>query len=310
VDHNYNNSYTQSWNLNLQREISREFVALVGYFGSKGTHLRISRNINQPINGVRPFARLSPSSPILPGTTLGNITQIEGSANSSYNAFWATILRRFSDGLQLNASYTWSKSIDYNSLSSPPNVITVQNSYGLRGDRGLSDYDARHRLVVSAIYELPFKGNRVKEGWQVATIVQSQSGNPVNIITANATINGVANTIRPDANGPITIIGSVDRWFDTTQFIAVPRFGNVGRNVVIGPAFSNVDFSLLKNIKLDEKKRLQGRAEAFDVFNHASFGQPVRVVGSNTFGRITNTRFPTGDSGSSRQLQFALKFLF
>jgi hypothetical protein len=78
VDHNYNNSYIQSWNLNLQREIRREFVAMVGYFGSKGTHLRISRNINQPINGVRPFARLSPSSPILPGATLGNITQIEG----------------------------------------------------------------------------------------------------------------------------------------------------------------------------------------------------------------------------------------
>jgi len=310
VDHNYNNSYIQSWNLNLQREIRREFVAMVGYFGSKGTHLRISRNINQPINGVRPFARLSSSSPILPGATLGNITQIEGSANSSYNALWATVLRRFSNGLQLNASYTWSKSIDYNSLSSPPNVITVQNSYDLRGDRGLSDYDARNRVVVSAIYELPFKGNRVKEGWQLACIVQSQSGNPVNIITTNATINGVANTIRPDVNGPVTIIGSVDRWFDTTQFKAVPRFGNLGRNVVIGPGFSNVDFSVLKTIKLDEKKRLQIRAEAFDVFNHASFGQPVRVVGSSTFGRITNTRFPTGDSGSSRQLQFALKFLF
>src|SRR6185295_3158948 len=137
------------------REMGRDFVMMAGYFGSKGTHLRLSRNINQPINGVRPFARLSPSSPILPGATLGNITQIEGSANSSYNALWATILRRFSNGLQLNASYTWSKSIDYNSLSSPPNVITVQNSYDLRGDRGLSDFDARHRLVASAIYELP-----------------------------------------------------------------------------------------------------------------------------------------------------------
>src|ERR1043166_1698640 len=191
-----------------------------------------------------------------------------------------------------------------------PTVITVQNSYDLRGDRGLSDFDARHRLVVSAIYELPFKGNQLKEGWELACIVQSQSGNPLNIITTNSTVNGVPNTLRPDVTGPIEIIGSVERWFDTSVFAAVSRFGNLGRNVVIGPGFNNVDVSVFKNIKLDEKRHLQLRPEAFDVFNHANFGQPGRVVGSATFGRITNTRFPTGDSGSSRQLQFALKFMF
>jgi len=71
-----------------------------------------------------------------------------------------------------------------------------------------------------------------------------------------------------------------------------------------------MDFSVLKNIELAERRRLQFRAEIFDLFNHANFGQPGRVVGSTAFGRITNTRFPTGDSGSSRQLQFALKLLF
>jgi hypothetical protein len=186
----------------------------------------------------------------------------------------------------------------------------VQNSYDLRSDRGLSDFDARHRLVASAIYELPFTGNRIKEGWQFAAIVQSQSGNPVNIITTNSTVNGVANTLRPDVAGPVGIFGRVDRWFDTSAFTPVARFGNLGRNVIIGPGFSNVDFSLLKNIKLNEPLRLQMRAEVFDLFNHASFGQPGRVAGSQNFGRISNTRFPTGDSGSSRQMQFALKFLF
>ena len=186
----------------------------------------------------------------------------------------------------------------------------MQNSYDLRNDRGLSDFDARHRLVVSGIYELPFKGNRIKEGWQLAAIVQLQSGNPVNIITTNTAVNGVANTLRPDVVGPVNIVGSVERWFDTTAFTPVARFGNLGRNVIIGPGFNNLDFSVLKNIKLDEKMRLQFRAEVFDLLNHANFGQPGRVVGSATFGQIINTRFPTGDSGSSRQLQFALKFLF
>jgi hypothetical protein len=310
VDHNYDNSYVQSWNLNVQRELLPNLAMMLGYFGSKGTHLRISRNINQPVNGVRPYPRLSPTSPELPGATIGNITQVEGSGNSSYNALWATITRRFSRGLQFNASYTWSKSIDYNSSSGQPGLVTVQDSYNLRNDRGLSDFDARHRLVVNGIYALPFKGNRFKEGWQLGTIVQLQTGNPVNLITTNSTVNGVANTIRPDVAGPVEIFGSVDRWFDINAFTAVARFGSLGRNVIIGPGFSNIDFSTLKNIALNEDVRLQFRAEVFDVLNHASFGQPGRVVGNGTFGTIINTRFPTGDSGSSRQLQFALKLMF
>ena len=310
VDQNYDNAYVQSWNLNVQQELRSELTVMVGYFGSKGTHLRISRNLNQPVNGVRPFPRLSDSSPELPGASLGNITQVESSSNSSYNALWATVNRRFSRGLQLNASYTWSKSIDYNSLSSPPTVITVQNSYDLRGDRGLSDFDARHRFVLSGLYELPFRGNQVVEGWQLAAIIQSQSGNPVNIVTSNSTLTGVPNTLRPDITGPITLARSVDGWFDPSVFVPLAGFGDLGRGVVIGPAFNNTDFSIMKNTKLNERIRLQLRAEMFDLFNHANFGQPGRVVGSATFGTITNTRFPTGDSGSSRQLQFALKISY
>lgn len=310
VDHDYGNTYVQSWNLNVQREFQPGVVLLLGYFGSKSTNLRISRNLNQPVNGVRPFARLSNTSPILPGAPLGNITQVEGTGNASYNALWLAANTRMFHGLQFNVSYTWSKSIDYNSLSSPPTLITVQNSYDLRADRGLSDFDARHRLVAYGFYELPFKGNDFIEGWQLSAILQMQTGNPLNIITSNATVNGVANTLRPDVTGPVKIIGNVNQWFDTAPFTAVARFGNLGRNVIIGPGFNNVDFSALKNTKLNERVTLQFRAEAFDVFNHPSFGQPGRVVGTPGFGRITNTRFPTGDSGSSRQLQFAVKAIF
>lgn len=309
VDHGFNNAYVQSWNLNIQREVGKDLGVTIGYFGTKGTRLRIARNINQPFNGVRPFARLSASDPFLPNAVLNNIVQIESTGNSSYNALWLTANKRFGRGFQFNASYTFSKSIDYNSLNSQG--VVVQDSYNLRGNRGLSDFDARHRFVFSGLYELPFRGNAFVEGWQLSSIVQSQSGNPVNIVVNNAAFTGINNTVRPDVIGPVEILGTPNRWFDTTRFVVpVGRFGNLGRNVVIGPGFNNTDFSVIKRTKLTETQLIEFRWEVFDLFNHANFGQPGRVVGTANFGQITNTRFPTGDSGSSRQMQFALKYKF
>jgi outer membrane receptor protein involved in Fe transport len=310
VDGGFDNAYVQSWNLNVQREITPTLAVTAGYFGTKGTHLRISRNINQPVNGgPRPFPNVSTASLIRPGAVLNNITEIEGTGNSSYNAMWLTAAKRLSRGFQFNASYTWSKSIDYTSLNSQG--VILQDSYNEQANRGLSDFDARHRLVFSGIYELPFKGNQLVEGWQLSSIIQLQSGNPVTIVVNNAAFTGNNNTVRPNSTGPIAIFGTVARWFDTTPFVVpVGSFGNLGRNVVIGPGFNNTDFSVIKRTKLGENKVLEFRAEFFDIFNHANFGQPGRVVGSATFGQITNTRFATGDSGSSRQIQFALKFKF
>jgi Carboxypeptidase regulatory-like domain/TonB dependent receptor len=308
IAHDFDNAYLQSWNFNVQRELISKLALSAGYFGSKGTHLISRRNLNQPINGVRPFTRLSQASPILPGASLGNVTQVESGGNSSYNALWVTASQRQTRGLQFNVSYTWSKSLDYNSFST--GGIVGQDSYNLRGDRGLSDFDARHRFVINGIYDLPFSGNSFVEGWQLAAIVQVQSGSPVNIITGNSTVNGIANTLRPDVTGPIATIGTVDKWFDTSVFAAVPRFGNLGRNVIIGPGFSNTDFSVIKNTSLGEELRIQFRAELFDLFNHANFGPPGTVVGTPAFGQITSTRFPTGESGSSRQIQFAVKMNF
>jgi len=310
VDPNFDNAYVQSWNLNIQREVGKDLGVTIGYFGNKGTHLRISRNINQPINGgARPFPSLSSSDPFRPNATLNNVVQIEGTGNSSYNALWLTATKRLSRGFQFNTSYTFSKSIDYNSLNSQG--VIVQDSYNLRNSRGLSDFDARHRFVFSGIYEVPFHGSRLKEGWQLGAIVQSQSGNPVNIVVNNTAFTGTNNTLRPDVTGPVEILGSPDRWFDINPFVVpVGRFGNLGRNVVIGPGFNNTDISLIKRTKLTESQLIEFRWEVFDVFNHANFGQPGRVVGSANFGQITNTRFATGDSGSSRQMQFALKYKF
>ena len=146
-------------------------------------------------------------------------------------------------------------------------------------------------------------------GWQIAAIVQSQSGNPVNIVTSNSSLNGVPNTVRPDVTGPIEIVGSVDQWFDPSVFVAVNRFGNLGRNVVIGPAFHNTDLSVVKRVR-PGRIAMEFRVDVFDLFNHPNFGPPGNVVGSPTFGKITRTRLPTGEAGSSRQIQLAAKLFF
>ena len=305
IVHDFNNAYLQSWNFNIQREVLPNLALSAGYYASKGTHLISRRNLNQPINGVRPFPRLSLSSPILPDTPLGNITQVESAGNSSYNALWIAGVQRFAHGLQFNAFYTWSKSLDYNSFST--GGIVGQDSYNLRGDRGLSDFDARHRFVVNGIYDLPLRGGRLREGWRLAFVVQLQSGSPVNVVTSTSTVNGIANTLRPDVTGPIATIGSVERWFDTSVFTAVPRFGSLGRNLVVGPGFNNTDISVIKNTRFRHEFWIQFRAELFDVFNQANFGPPGTVVETPAFGQITSTRFPTGESGSSRQIQFAVK---
>jgi len=304
VDPGFTNASMQSWNVNVQRQLARDAAVTAGYLGSRGTNLRLSRNINQPVAGLRPFAAVSADSPILPGSPLGNITQVESSGFSRYNGAWLSVTKRLSHGLQTSASYTWSKSLDTNSLNS--SGFAVQDSYNIAGQYGLSDFDARHRFVVSAMYDLPSTGHAMTRGWQVAAIIQAQSGNPVNIVTANSSLTGVPNSVRPDVTGPVHIIGSVERWFDPSVFVATDHFGNLGRNVVIGPAFRNADVSVAKRLRAG-RVDAQIRVDVFDVLNHPNFGAPGNIVGSPTFGKIASTRLPTGEAGSSRQIQIAVR---
>jgi hypothetical protein len=324
--------------VNVEQQIGPALGVMAGYFGSHGDRLRITRNINQFVNGVRPFPKLSQTSPILPGGGLANITETDSLGWSNYKGLWLTANERPRKGLQFNASYTLSKSTDTNSLST--GAIVVQDSNNIGDSEGPSDFDVRHRFVISAIYELPFKGNRAVEGWQLAIITQAQTGGPVNIVTGINTFTGVNNTLRPDLIGDPSIVGSPAQWFKNTvcdprtasgagscgagEVFALPvsaggvfHFGNLGRNAILGPGFSNTDFSVIKNLTLAGSARLQFRIEAFNVFNQANLGLPgpgvsgrVAAVGSTAFGVINNTRFPTGDSGSARQVQFAIKAMF
>ena len=323
----------QTWNVNVEREFGATGV-MIGYFGSHGDRLRVPVNINQFNLGTttRPFPALSASSPILPGATLGNITEIESTGWSNYKGLWITANRRMSKGLQVSTSYTLSKSEDTNSYD---NAGVAQDGRDLTTGYGPSDFDTRHRFSLNGTYELPFHGNRLLDGWQLTGVLQLQTGNPLNIVTNINTFTGTA-TVRPDLIGDPSIVGSATQWFNnsvcdprvaaagagactSSSVFALPitaagvtHFGNLPRNAILGPGFSDTDLSLIKNVKLSGSARVQLRVEVFNLFDIANLGQPGRtaLVGSTAFGVITNTRFATGDSGSSRQVQFAAKFLF
>ncbi len=238
IAHNYRDAYVSEWNFNIQQEFRHDYGVTAGYFASKGTDLNIERNYNQPINGVRPYPALSAQSPIDPGMPLSNILVYESDGNSSYQGLWITANKRFAKGLQFNVSYAWSKSIDENSRN--VEGLVIQNSYNISGDRGLSDFDVRNRIVISGVYDLPFKGNRFKEGWEIALIEQSQSGNPINFHTSNTALTGSAN-LRPDVTGPVQVgfapatngAATSVTYIDNPSVFVNPGnvFGTLGRNV-------------------------------------------------------------------------------
>jgi hypothetical protein len=302
----------------LAQQLGKSYAITVSYVGSKGTNLNLERNYNQLVNGLRPYPTLSASSPIFPGKPLTNILVYESDGNSSYQAAWVDFKKNFSKGLQFDGYYSRSKSIDDNSRN--VQGLVLQDSNNIRGDRGLSDFDARDRFVFSGIWGIPWEGNRFISGWQLSLIETLQSGNPLNFHTSNTAFTG-AGTLRPNVVGPVmtgytpayngsaTSIGYIE---NPGVFVNQGNaFGNLGRNVVTGPGFSNLDIALMRNFKIHEHLNFQLRGDVYDIFNHPNFTNPVTTIGSTTLGLITaGSRTPAGDFGSSRQIQLAAKLQF
>lgn len=345
VNTSLRNAYTEGYNLNLQHDLGGNTILQLGYIGSVGRHLRLRRNINQFVypTGVatRPFARVSATSVIRPNSALNNIAYVDSDSFSDYNALWVTVRKTLWHGVSLNSTYTWSKSMDLNSIGSQGGS-PLQNNFNPRGDYGLSDFDVRSHFVFSGTWELPFRGNRLKEGWLLANITQLQGGNPLNV-TTTSTYNGTANTIRPmvaasystgrhgyASNGNILFINGTGCTGARAQagctFYAQPAgFGTLRRNALIGPGFADTDLSLQKTTRLAENVSFVLRLDAFDLLNHPNFYNPTlslsalptptaaqssTATSGSTFGQINQTRGAVGDAGSSRQLQFAARVTF
>jgi hypothetical protein len=301
--------YVQQWSFEVQQEAGRDQVVELAYAGSKGTKLISARDLNQPL----PSAQQPNPRPV---PQFDDINVIESRGNSNYQSLQAGWRRSLRAGLAANAAYTWSKSIDdasgFFTTAGDPNY--PQDSRHVNLERGLSDFDVRHRFSLGYSYDLPFGNGRLRGGWQTNGVWTFQTGRPFTVAlladldNSNTGISslGFGANDRPNLlRNPALSQPGPDRWFDTTAFAVPPygSFGNAGRNILTGPGFQNVNVSVIKTTGLSERARLQFRAEAFNLLNHVNLDLPDIFVGSPTFGKIQSAESP-------RRIQFGLKLLF
>ena len=342
-----------AYNFKIEQKLAENLTLTVGYVGSRAYHEVISIDANLPIPTLCPAAPCPsslaagtiyyPANAPLANPNVSYTTTWWSSGHSNYNAFQLDVTHRFHHGLQLRGVYTYSKSLDdgtaWNSsvgANSPGFVMFPPNPHL---DWGLSTYDVRNSGVINGTYELPvgrgkrFAGNakgveeRLIGGWTLSGIATLQSGFPFTPqLGYNPSNDGdTRNPVRPSWNpaftGPV-LLGSPTQYFNPSAFIAPVSgtYGNVGRDVLIGPGIATVDFSLLKNISLNERARIQFRAEFFNIANHPNFGSPNAVVYASAPPAQASTATPSGisptagvitaTSTTSRQIQFGLKLIW
>lgn len=274
------------------------------WVGGRGASLVRKRNLNQPPPGPgglderRPYAGY------------GDILLVEPEGSSTSHALQLRVERPRARGLWLRGAYTWGKSIDDGSafLSSEGNDNTPQWSARPDLERGLSDYDVRHRAVAAAIWAVPPMGSSaLGRDWQVSALVAVQSGRPFtprvssdNSNTGN--LGGQFGYDRPDEVAPGTP-GAVT--YDGRAFaVAAPyTFGNAGRNILIGPASASVDVAVSKITRLGGTRRLEARVEIYNLLNRTNLGLPDSFVDRATFGQSLT-------AGPGRMAQLAARFAF
>lgn len=302
----FRTGYAQQWNAGLEHALPGRVVLRASYIGSKGSKLLRRRNLNQPAPGEGEVDLRRPT----PG--FSNIVLFESGAASTYHSGVLTLERRFSGNVGFRAAYTWAKSIDDVSafLSSSGDQAFPQNSHDFRAERGLSNFDQRHRLVLSLQYATPSR-HWLLGGWRTYAIATFAGGRPLtpqlavdNSNTGNT--GGIFGSDRPHAlSDPRSAAPSPERFFDPARF-AMPApymFGNSGRNVLTGPGTSSVDLALVRSLRLSESTTVELRAEAFNLANTTNFDLPERTYGVPTFGRILS-------AGQARQIQLGLRFTF
>jgi len=318
VDPDYQPGYARQFNLTFERQMSSSLLLKASYVGNQGRHLDTAYNLNQAVpgpgavNNRRPFFAVRP--------TLADVTWAVSDGTADYHALQLTAEKRLSHGLSGLLAYTWSHSIDTvgQAFGGGADGPLPQDPRNRQADRGNSPFDIRHRLTVAANYQLPFgKGQRwlsgdgaapyLLGGWQVNTIATLQTGLPFTP-TLNAAVANTGTGSRPDriGDGGTLADPTVDRWFDTSAF-ATPAsftFGNAGRNILYGPGRVNFDFSLFKDFPVNDRVKVQFRAEAFNIFNHPQFDLPNAAIGAGNAGTITAI------VGTPRQIQFGAKVVF
>jgi hypothetical protein len=342
IQRDYRTPYLSEWSLGVQQAVTKTLVFESTYFGSKGTRLPLS----VPVNVVDPATFTStthaPTQADRPYPNFSVVSSQDTRANSEYHSWQNSLTQSYSNGITFILAYTFGKSIDGGGGvgSSSQSSGTVQNVYNLRGDRGLSDFDVRNRVVFSPVVELPFGKNKAYlnhgldaalfGGFQLSGIFSYQTGRPFTI-TDEATNNSgyYENADRPNVIGnPSASVNSVTgapthtvaQWFNTAAFALAPsfkvntdgvvtqvgQFGNAGRNIIEGPKYTDLDLTLARTFPIRESIHGEFRAESFNLLNHPNFLNPLTngvEYGASGFGAITQ-------ANNGREFQFVLRILF
>jgi hypothetical protein len=310
-----------SFNLGVQRELPGAIIADVSYVGTLGRDLSWRTiNINQLRQGTRLNAPASNTNinALRPYQGYGNINVNENGESSNYNSMQVSINRRRERGLSYGVSYTLSRSLDTSSG-------TPQDAYNAGPDYGLASIHRKHVLTFNYVYELPFFRKHPFAlmrhslgGWEISGVTSFQSGAPNSVtVPVDVARIGVSSSRASMVGDPNLPSGqrTLTRWFNTEAFLAPEKmvqgqFGNTGRDILIGPGFSQWDMALLKNFRVHEKMNLQFRAESFNIWNHAAFTAINTTVRFDAAGKPTQSYGAVTASGPGRTLSFGLKLLF
>ena len=312
VDQSFKSPYYEQWNLAVQRSLGWDTSVEVAYVGTRGLHLQVLRDRNQPtpaegdVQERRPYA------------DYGNFASIENSGRSSYNGFQLRVSKRFGQGLWFLVSY------NYGHAKSDQGEIGLaspwpQNSLNVASDYGRSDGDQVHRVVGSFTYNLPYgQGtphpsssgllDALFGGWQFGGIVTYGSGFPFTpLISGDPSNTGTFGSVRPNLTGDPSVKNpGPNGWFNTDAY-SVPdpyTFGDAPRNSITGPDYLDIDLYLSKQFPLGRDMSLEFRIEAFNVANRANFAQPDPFIDSDSGGTIT------GLAGPMRRIQWGLRLYF
>jgi hypothetical protein len=329
----FNRGYIQSWNLTLQKDLRWGLVAQAGYVATRQVRQLGYLDINagqvigagddgKPLN--QKFGRTAATTFLSP---LGT---------GQYNALQAQLERRFSHGLQLGASYTWSKSLTIVANSDDSPRVQAIPYFGL--NRAPTDFDRTHNFQLTSLWELPFGRGRqwlnsggiasyIVGGWQVNSLISLMSGRPFSVTADDSSLDLPGSTQRADqVKASVATLhgtGAGQSWFDPLAFreVTEPRFGTAGFNSLRGPRLYNWDFGLFREFRASEKFRLQFRAEAFNYTNTPHFGLPGdnvsdmivndgQVVDLGGFSEITSVTNLAREGIDERQFRLGLRLVF
>ena len=327
VDPHFRSSYVYQYNLTAQQDFSGNVLTL-SYVGIIGRRLAASLDINQPTqaNALTDVTPLRPYSSQHPN--LGNISTMKTIGSSVYSSFQSAFERRFKNGLVVNANYTLGHQLDdVVNLGGAGGGFGVFQNQIKKYDWGNGAIDIRHRIAVTANYELPFGKNsrgltkKMINGWQVNSINVWSTGLPFSVVNST----DVAGTLIGGNDRPNQLVAhpmksnpSIKQFFNVNAFQAQTpgtygaplgsAVGTVGtlaerRNQLYGPHYRHFDLSLSKTISLTERYNMEFRAESFNITNTTNFSAPDATLGDATFGQLTSTN----STIPSRQIQFALK---